>query len=126
LKRTLNQDDNSNDEPARKEAKCEDVTDLTIEDDIESCNEIDLIPTTPEITMVAAHAENLHSNLKIASSQSLNFEHFDTSAMPNERTENPFPNSRVQMLSSTSLLHGNCIFNRNNTVATQQGLKTYW
>lgn len=30
------------------------------------------------------------------------------------------------MLSSTSLLHGNCIFNRNNTVATQQGLKTYW
>lgn len=30
------------------------------------------------------------------------------------------------MLSSTSLLHGNCIFNRNNTVATQHGLKTYW
>lgn len=30
------------------------------------------------------------------------------------------------MLSSTSLLHGNCIFNRNNTVATQQGMKTYW
>lgn len=27
------------------------------------------------------------------------------------------------MLSSTSLLHGNCIFNRNNTVATQQGMK---
>lgn len=30
------------------------------------------------------------------------------------------------MLSTTSLLHGNCIFNRNNTVATQQGMKTYW
>lgn len=30
------------------------------------------------------------------------------------------------MLSSTSLLHGSCIFNRNNTVATQQGMKTYW
>lgn len=30
------------------------------------------------------------------------------------------------MLSSTSLLHGNCVFNRNNTVATQQGMKTYW
>lgn len=34
--------------------------------------------------------------------------------------------SRITMLSSTSLLHGNCIFNRNNTVATQAGLKTYW
>ncbi|XP_058827388.1 broad-complex core protein-like isoform X1 [Topomyia yanbarensis] len=32
----------------------------------------------------------------------------------------------ITMLSSTSLLHNNCIFNRNNTVATQQGLKTYW
>ncbi|XP_037029806.1 myb-like protein I [Bradysia coprophila] len=32
----------------------------------------------------------------------------------------------ITMLSSTSLLHGNCIFNRNNTVATQQGMKTYW
>ncbi|XP_055523473.1 broad-complex core protein isoforms 1/2/3/4/5 isoform X1 [Wyeomyia smithii] len=32
----------------------------------------------------------------------------------------------VTMLSSTSLLHNSCIFNRNNTVATQQGLKTYW
>ncbi|KAL9696212.1 hypothetical protein quinque_015497 [Culex quinquefasciatus] len=32
----------------------------------------------------------------------------------------------ITMLSSTSLLHHNCIFNRNNTVATQQGLKTYW
>ncbi|GAB0093086.1 broad-complex core protein [Sergentomyia squamirostris] len=34
--------------------------------------------------------------------------------------------SNVTMLSTTSLLHGNCIFNRNNTVATQQGMKTYW
>ncbi|XP_065076392.1 broad-complex core protein isoforms 1/2/3/4/5-like isoform X1 [Ochlerotatus camptorhynchus] len=34
--------------------------------------------------------------------------------------------SSITMLSSTSLLHNNCIFNRNNTVATQQGLKTYW
>lgn len=32
----------------------------------------------------------------------------------------------IVMLSSTSLLHGNCVFNRNNTVATQQGMKTYW
>lgn len=32
----------------------------------------------------------------------------------------------ITMLSSTSLLHGNCVFNRNNTVATQQGMKTYW
>lgn len=34
--------------------------------------------------------------------------------------------SNVVMLSSTSLLHGSCVFNRNNTVATQQGMKTYW
>lgn len=34
--------------------------------------------------------------------------------------------SNITMLSSTSLLHGNCIYNRNNTVATQQGMKTYW
>uniref|UniRef100_A0A336MTN2 CSON005912 protein n=1 Tax=Culicoides sonorensis TaxID=179676 RepID=A0A336MTN2_CULSO len=34
--------------------------------------------------------------------------------------------NNITMLSSTSLLHGNCIFNRNNTVATQQGMKTYW
>lgn len=38
----------------------------------------------------------------------------------------PAAGSNITMLSSTSLLHGNCIFNRNNTVATQQGLKTYW
>lgn len=36
------------------------------------------------------------------------------------------PGGNITMLSSTSLLHGNCIFNRNNTVATQQGMKTYW
>ncbi|XP_037954148.1 hybrid signal transduction histidine kinase A isoform X2 [Teleopsis dalmanni] len=38
----------------------------------------------------------------------------------------PPNSSNVVMLSSTSLLHGNCVFNRNNTVATQQGMKTYW
>ncbi|XP_067618521.1 broad-complex core protein isoforms 1/2/3/4/5 [Eurosta solidaginis] len=38
----------------------------------------------------------------------------------------PPNSSSVVMLSSTSLLHGNCVFNRNNTVATQQGMKTYW
>lgn len=34
--------------------------------------------------------------------------------------------TNVTMLSATSLLHNSMIFNRNNTVATQQGLKTYW
>ncbi|XP_039951157.1 broad-complex core protein isoforms 1/2/3/4/5-like isoform X1 [Bactrocera tryoni] len=38
----------------------------------------------------------------------------------------PPNSSNVVMLSSTSLLHGSCVFNRNNTVATQQGMKTYW
>lgn len=32
------------------------------------------------------------------------------------------PSNGIAMLSSTSILHGNCVFNRNNTV----GLKTYW
>ncbi|XP_031636675.1 histidine-rich glycoprotein-like [Contarinia nasturtii] len=39
---------------------------------------------------------------------------------------NQISGGNVTMLSSTSLLHANCIFNRNNTVATQQGMKTYW
>ncbi|KAL7040829.1 hypothetical protein ACKWTF_000532 [Chironomus riparius] len=34
--------------------------------------------------------------------------------------------TNVTMLSATSLLHNSMIFNRNNTVATQQGMKTYW
>lgn len=57
---------------------------------------------------------------------SLSLFHFQLNA-----TNPPPPNIRekagsLTMLSSTSLLHGNCIFNRNNTVATQQGMKTYW
>lgn len=36
------------------------------------------------------------------------------------------PSNGIAMLSPTSILHGNCVFNRNNTVATQQGMKTYW
>lgn len=79
-------------------------------------------------------------SLKIAGSQSLShFGSFDfqhdsnsggeaqnknlTTEIPNEV---PSSGSSITMLSSTSLLHGNCIFNRNNTVATQAGLKTYW
>ena len=78
-------------------------------------------------------------NLRITDSQSLsNFGPFefsnDTSQVEapgkTSNTYAEFPNepsgSNITMLSSTSLLHGNCIFNRNNTVATQAGLKTYW
>ncbi|XP_017082718.1 broad-complex core protein isoform X1 [Drosophila eugracilis] len=53
--------------------------------------------------------------------------------MPNDYSKNfanhmdiPQSGSNMVMLSTTSLLHGNCVFNRNNTVATQQGMKTYW
>ncbi|XP_034660151.1 broad-complex core protein isoform X1 [Drosophila subobscura] len=53
--------------------------------------------------------------------------------MPNDYSKNfanhmdiPSNGSNMVMLSTTSLLHGNCVFNRNNTVATQQGMKTYW
>lgn len=85
-------------------------------------------------------------NIKISESQSLNnFGSFDFSneqsllvelpskcsaassnAAPEIPNEVPSSGSNITMLSSTSLLHGNCIFNRNNTVATQAGLKTYW
>ena len=78
-------------------------------------------------------------NLRITDSQSLsNFGPFEFSNDTSQveapgKTSNAyaeFPNepsgSNITMLSSTSLLHGNCIFNRNNTVATQAGLKTYW
>lgn len=84
----------------------------------------------------------LPSNLKIAASQSLNFGLFELSneasnltadvqhknPSSNAETPNEVPSAgtSITMLSSTSLLHGNCIFNRNNTVATQAGLKTYW
>ncbi|KAH8360219.1 hypothetical protein KR093_011445 [Drosophila rubida] len=53
--------------------------------------------------------------------------------MPSDYSKNfanhmdiPSNGSNMVMLSTTSLLHGNCVFNRNNTVATQQGMKTYW
>lgn len=122
-----------------KEARLEEITDLTIEDDVESIstNEIDLIPV-PEISMTEtrfdpskATTEKIPSNLKITASQSLSSDCYDSSNNLSERAmaENPScsnSNSNITMLSSTSLLHGNCIFNRNNTVATQQGLKTYW
>ncbi|EDV94646.1 broad-complex core protein isoforms 1/2/3/4/5 isoform X1 [Drosophila grimshawi] len=53
--------------------------------------------------------------------------------MPSDYSKNfanhmdiPANGTNMVMLSTTSLLHGNCVFNRNNTVATQQGMKTYW
>lgn len=131
---TMRTKEPSQEEPNPKEAKLEDITDLTNEDDGESTstNDIDLIPV-PEVLMIesnfdTAKSENLQTSLKIACSQSLSSDCYDPSIM-NERliSENPnCSNSSITMLSSTSLLHGNCIFNRNNTVATQQGLKTYW
>ncbi|XP_068156866.1 broad-complex core protein isoform X1 [Drosophila tropicalis] len=63
----------------------------------------------------------------------LNTEYPNDLYMPNDYTKNfanhmdiPPNGSNMVMLSTTSLLHGNCVFNRNNTVATQQGMKTYW
>lgn len=81
-------------------------------------------------------------NLKIIESQTLsNFgsfdynneqNHMEMTHHKNSNSNTEIPNevppsgANITMLSSTSLLHGNCIFNRNNTVATQAGLKTYW
>jgi hypothetical protein len=118
-----------------KEAKTE-VTDLTKDDD-----EFQIIPM-PEISIVESQfspkSRDPQYNLKISATQSLNrFSPYDynPSNMPHDPQMKPsneqVPNevsesgSGITMLSSTSLLHGNCVFNRNNTVATQAGLKTY-
>jgi FLYWCH zinc finger domain len=89
-----------------------------------------------------ANDEQSQCSLKIVESHSVNnFSAFDFQSETSHISETPIkaPNSpteipnevsasgsSITMLSSTSLLHGNCIFNRNNTVATQAGLKTYW
>jgi hypothetical protein len=118
-----------------KEAKTE-VTDLTKDDD-----EFQIIPM-PEISIVESQfspkSRDPQYHLKISAAQSLNrFSPYEYNPnMPHEPQMKPsneqVPNevsesgSGITMLSSTSLLHGNCVFNRNNTVATQAGLKTYW
>lgn len=114
-------------------------------------NADDFIPV-PEISMVETRLESSSlksrdsneshtgtSNLKISNSITLNnFGSYDCHSESQSTQEIssknsfaevpavPASGSSITMLSSTSLLHGNCIFNRNNTVATQQGLKTYW
>jgi hypothetical protein len=126
----------------------DDITDLTVEPDIDTQSEdqFNIIPIY-DSRFESNNSKSRDSNegysgssLKIMGSHSLN-SNFNTFDMQNEPTlpshktdmSNDFaPNdvppcgSSIKMLSSTSLLHGNCIFNRNNTVATQAGLKTYW
>lgn len=117
-----------------------DVTDLTKDDD-----ESQIIPI-PEISIIEPRFDETFPknrdsmdpqfNFKISAPQSLNkFLSLDydnhanllleshikgfNEQVPNEMSED---GSCITMLSSTSLLHGNCVFNRNNTVL----LKTYW
>lgn len=130
------------------EATDQDITDLTNEDEAQSNEE--LLIAVPEISMIESRPDsnstksrdghdNSSPNLRISSSQSLNIfggqfdfqnESLQLTESPNKPSSildvNSASGSNITMLSSTSLLHGNCIFNRNNTVATQQGLKTYW
>lgn len=130
------------------------MTDLTNDDENETQTNEDLLLAVPEISMIESRGDN-HSTksresteggqnsssaLRISNSQTLNiFSQYDYQNEPIQLTEssakpssildipiNSGSGSNITMLSSTSLLHGNCIFNRNNTVATQQGLKTYW
>lgn len=136
--------------PKLKENKTE-ITDLTHDDDNETSDvqdQFQIIPVIPEISMVESRFETDYaksldstgsqsSNLKIAGSQTMHHFNADTNNFSVQHHKSPnvtaeIPNevpssgSNITMLSSTSLLHGNCIFNRNNTVATQAGLKTYW
>lgn len=117
------------------------ITDLTLDDDIDQSAQFSIIPI-PEVTMMESRYDSKSRdsletcNLKIAAAQSLNnfgpldyanSESVDPHCKASTEVPNEVPNgSNITMLSSTSLLHGHCIFNRNNTVATQAGLKTYW
>lgn len=119
------------------------VTDLTNE--VQRNNDDDVILHVPEISMIESRfdtgskskepsvmqqSSSSSSNLRIMNSQSINMlnPYYDdisndlgyTADLQNK------PIGEVTLLSSTSLLHGNCIFNRNNTVATSCGLKNYW
>lgn len=126
---------------------------MTNDDDVEAQSNEDLLMAVPEISMIESRldthstksresleGQNSSASLRISSSHTLNvfspFEYqnetiqlMESSNKPNSILDIPISSasgSNITMLSSTSLLHGNCIFNRNNTVATQQGLKTYW
>jgi hypothetical protein len=139
----------SNEEVQPKHKTRKTRIDLTTEDDPESLsNEGNFsLLQSPEVSLVEPRhdlcensnevADRSPCNLKIVESQSLS--HFRSFDFTNDQmlmfgpqehaptdVQNEVPSSSITMLSSTSLLHGNCIFNRNNTVATQSGLKTYW
>lgn len=147
-KRSLETDESPKDKKAH--------IDLTNDDDIDPATSDDHFTTIPfpEISLVEPRFEmnsrdstsdtqsQPSCNLKISESQSLcSFSSFEfnheqnvsedvptknSNAVPEIPNEVPSSGSSITMLSSTSLLHGNCVFNRNNTVATQAGLKTYW
>ncbi|KAG5684904.1 hypothetical protein PVAND_014114 [Polypedilum vanderplanki] len=144
-KRSIENDENSSSAKSTKAMKMEsedEITDLTNDDDCEAQSNDDLLLTVPEITMVESRVNENNQKIRdeglriISHPQSLNlFSPFEYSPeallieaqnKSNDASINSNSGSNVTMLSSTSLLHGNCIFNRNNTVATQQGLKTYW
>jgi hypothetical protein len=147
-KRPLDTDDNSSNSSAKavksmKMEADEDVTDLTNDEECEAQSNEDLLLTIPEITMVESRpSDTNNSKMKedglhrmVPHPQQLNlfspYEYSPEALLAETQSKSADPSlnnsgSNVTMLSSTSLLHGNCIFNRNNTVATQQGLKTYW
>lgn len=135
--------DESSHSLAPKRTSPDEITDLTLEDGIDSQVTEDQFQIIPEVSMVESkfnqnkprEPSETQSGLKIAGSQSLNnftsFDlHGDASMSDDSQCKYNYTGSEsgsnITMLSSTSLLHGNCIFNRNNTVATQAGLKTYW
>lgn len=120
-------------EPPHKEPKLEEVTDLT-EDDCEISINDDSIGI-PEISIGETRFDEhnfreIPSGLKITSIVSANQFDFSSEDKYGKPSDIPCtstcPNTDIVMYSPTSLLYDNCIFNRNNIVATQGGLKTYW
>lgn len=120
------------DEKPHKEPKLEDITDLT-EDDCEISINDDSIPI-PEVSIGETrfddpNLKDIPTGLKITSIVSANQFDFsdDKYGKPSDYPfQSSCPNTEIVMYSPTSLLFDNCIFNRNNIVATQSGLKTYW
>lgn len=144
-KRLKTQQEDTNDFHRIKERKT--AIDLTSDDETDQFDDQFGLDKAPEITiqdkdqrLLVPQASSSY-NIKITEAHSLkNFESYEQPHESNLLVETPSKSislnadilngstsgSSITMLSSTSLLHGNCIFNRNNTVATQAGLKTYW
>lgn len=140
IKRRLDSEDSQN--KFTDTHSYDDITDETENDD-ENHFQINSSPEVANVelrfdknTIKPPEIQPPTCSLKISSAQSLNqLSSYDSNSHLNNindiqingtNKEVPDGGSRITMLTANSLLHENCVFNRNNIVATQAGLKTYW